>query len=135
MKKTTMLLSAMALLFLVSLSSCQKDWAEQWIGTYTGTAGSNTFNRVVVSKVNNKTIKMELQTLVLGSPYTYATIGNGKLNSETTVSISEDGTVAGYSGTYTFTGGGTINGNTLTVSGAAAQPGASTLYYTFTGSK
>ncbi len=134
MKKRNSFLGILTVLLITTLSSCQKDWAEQWIGTYTGTAGSNTFNRVVVSKVNNKTIKMELQTLVLGSPYTYATIGNGKLNSETTVSISEDGTVAGYSGTYTFTGGGTLNGNTLTLSGAAAQPGA-TLYYTFTGSK
>lgn len=116
------------------MSSCQKDWAEGWAGTYTGTAGSN-INRVVITKVNNKTIKMELQTIVIGSPYTFATIGNGKLTGENTLSVSEDGTVAGYSGTYNFTGGGTRNGNSITFSGAATQAGASTLYYTFTGSK
>lgn len=134
MRKIRLVISSISALFILSLTSCQKDWAEQWIGTYNGTAGS-TFNSIVVTKVNNKTIKMELRTIVLGQPYTYATIGNGKLNSESSVSINESGTIAGYSGTYTFTGGGTINGNTLTLSGAATQPGQSTLYYSFTGTK
>ncbi len=134
MQQLKLILASVFCLFMLSLTSCQKDLAEQWIGTYNGTAGS-TFNCIVVTKVNNKTIKMELRTLVLGQPYTYATIGNGKLNSESSVSINESGTIAGYSGTYTFTGGGTINGNTLTLSGAATQPGQSTLYYSFTGTK
>ena len=68
-------------------------------------------------------------------PVTYATVGNGKLGSPNVVTISEDGTIAGYSGTWHFTGSGTLSGNTLSLNGAATQTGQSTLYYTFNGSK
>ncbi len=133
MKFKLIILSAV---FAFALSSCKKDLATAWVGTYNGTTGgSNNLNRVVITKVNDNTIKMELQASVGSLYYTYATIGNGNLASATTVSISEDGTVTSYSGTYRFTGGGTLNGNTLTLSGAATQTGQSTLYYAFSGSK
>ncbi len=104
-------------------------WSDGWLGTYNGsTTGGNNVNRVVINRVNENTVKMELQTNVLGSYYTYATIGNGNLASVTTVSISEDGTVTSYSGNYRFTGGGTLNGNALTLTGAATQAGQTTLY-------
>lgn len=125
-----------ALVFITALSSCQKDLATSWVGTYNGsTTGGNNVSRVVVTKVNDKTIKMELQSNVLGAYYTYATIGNGSLASATTVGINEDGTVYSYSGTYHFSGGGSLNGNALTLTGAATQTGKTTLYYSFSGSK
>ena len=131
--KTKLILIAIVL--IAALPSCQKDLATNWTGTYNGTVGiSNTFSRVVVTKVNNTTIKMELQSGALGTYYTYATVGNGKVTSNT-VTINEDGSVYGYTGTYHFSGGGTLNGNTLTVTGQATQTGATTLLYTFTGSK
>lgn len=123
-----------AILLITSFSSCKKDLATAWIGTYTGTAGTNTFNQVVITKVDDSTIKMELKALA-GISYTYTTIGSGKLASANSVAISEDGTITGYTGTWHFSGGGSLNGNTLTLNGSATQAGQSTLYYTFTGSK
>ena len=125
-----------ALVLITSLSSCKKDWATSWIGTYNGSiTGTNNVSRVVVTRVNDNTIKIELQSNVLGSYYTYATIGNGNLSAANSVGINEDGTVYGYSGTYHFSGGGSLNGNALTLTGSATQTGQSTLYYAFSGSK
>jgi hypothetical protein len=106
-----------SILFIASFSSCKKDLASDWEGTYDGVAGNNTINRVAVTKVNNNTIKMELQTQVFGTYLTYATIANAKLSSSSVVSINEDGTVAGNSCIYHFTGSGTRNGNTLQLNG------------------
>lgn len=120
------------------LSSCKKDLATDWVGTYTGVAGNSTVNRVVVSKVNDETIKMELQTLVLGTYYTYATVANGKLANANTVNISEDGTVSSSPGNvYHFSGAGTRNGNNLVLSGMAQNKNNASdiLYYTFNGNK
>jgi hypothetical protein len=124
-----------AVVLMAAASSCKKDLAADWIGTYDGTSGNNTFQRVVITKVNEKTIKLELQSLFLGNYVSFATIGNGKLGSSTAVTVNEDGTIAGNSGTYHFTGAGTRDGNALTLSGQATQTGASTLYYVFTGSR
>ena len=123
------------LVLITFLPSCKKDLATAWVGTYIGVAGSSTVNRVVVSKVDDSTIKIELQASVGGGYYTFATIGSGKLNSSTAVTINEDGTVYGYLGLYHITGGGSLSGNNLTLNGKATQTGATTLYYTFQGSK
>ena len=133
MKTKLMLVMAV---FAIGLSSCKKDLAAAWIGTYNGsTTGGNNVSRVVVNRVNDNTVKLELQSNVLGSYYTYATIGSGNLASATTVGINEDGTVYGYTGTYHFSGGGSLNGNALSLTGSATQTGQTTLYYSFNGSK
>ncbi len=124
-----------ALLLVAFLPSCKKDLATPWVGTYVGVAGSSTINHVVISKVDDSTIKIELQSGVSGTYYTYATMGSGKLTTSSSVAINEDGTVYGYTGLYHITGGGSINGNNLTLNGSATQSGANTLYYTFQGSK
>ncbi len=127
-----------ALLFATALSSCKKDLATDWVGTYTGVAGSSTVNRVVVTKVNDETIKMELQTLVLGTYYTFATVANGKLGNASTVNISEDGTISSSPGNvYHFSGSGTRNGNNLVLAGQAQNKNNSSdiQYYTFNGNK
>lgn len=126
-----------ATVFLVTLfTGCQKDWAEDWIGTYTGTAGS-TVNRIVVSKVNNKTLKMELQTIYLGSYVTFATVADAKLSNETTATVSEDGMIVGYSDSYHFSGSATRSGNSISLTGQAQNRSNSSdvKYYVFTGSK
>lgn len=105
------------------------------VGTYVGVAGSSSINHVVISKVDESTIKIELQTGTSGVYYTYATIGSGKVTSSSAVAINEDGSVFGYSGLYHFSGGGSLSGNNLTLNGSATQSGATTLYYTFQGSK
>lgn len=117
-------------------SGCQKDWAEDWIGTYTGVAGT-AVNRVVVSKVDKKTLKMELQALYFGNYVTFATVANAKLSNATTATVSEDGMITGYSDVYHFSGAATLDGNALTLNGQAQSKTNSSdiKYYPFTGSK
>lgn len=117
-------------------SGCQKDWAEDWIGTYTGVAGT-AVNRVVVSKVDKKTLKLELQALYLGNYVTFATVANAKLSNATTATVSEDGMITGYSDVYHFSGAATLDGNALTLNGQAQSKTNSSdiKYYPFTGSK
>lgn len=125
-----------AFAFVTAFTSCQKDWAEGWVGTYTGTAGS-AVNRVVVSRVDNKTLKMELQALYLGNYVTFATIASAKLSNATSASINEEGTIVGYTGNYQFSGGASRDGNNLTLTGQAQSKTNSSdiKYYPFTGSR
>jgi hypothetical protein len=129
---------AAALLVMATMMGCNKDWAGDWAGTYNGSSNSsNTVQRVVVTDVDKKAVKMELQTLVLGSYYTFATIANGELTNASTVSVNETGTIAGETDPYQFTGAGTLNGTTLTISGKAVNKNNASdvkLYY-FSGNR
>ncbi len=118
-------------------SSCQKDLATDWIGTYTGVAGSSGLNRVVVTKVDNKTLKMELQTLVLGSYVTFATVAGAKLSNSTTATVDENGMIVGYNDLYHFSGAAIRDGNTLSLNGRAQSTTnpSDIKDYPFTGSK
>lgn len=134
MKIQTLLLVA---IMAVTLNSCNKDYASDWVGTYTGTAGSNV-NRIVVSKVDNNTIKMELQTTGLFTGYvTFATVAKGGVNKSSDVAINEDGSIAGFTDVYHFTGAGSLSGATLTLNGQAQSKTNSSdiKYYSFTGSR
>jgi heat shock protein HslJ len=118
-----------------ALQGCKKD-ADQWVGIYNGKAGQS-IQRVLVNKVDGKTLKVELQSVAGSLYFTYATIQSAKLNSATEATIDEDGQIAGFSGTYRFSGSMTRNGNSLTISGKAtnkANPADISPYY-FTGSK
>ncbi len=129
---------AIVAIALVSIfSSCQKDLATDWIGTYTGVSGGTGFNRVVVTKVDNKTLKMELQVLAFGTYTTFATVAGAKLSNSTTATIDENGMIVGYNDLYHFTGAATRDGNTLTLNGQAqSTTNASDIkYYPFNGTK
>jgi hypothetical protein len=125
-----------AFILLTGFGSCQKDWAEDWIGVYTGVAGT-AVNRVVVSKVDKKTLKLELQALYFGNYVTFATVANAKLSNATTATVSEDGMITGYPDVYHFSGAATLDGNALTLNGQAQSKTNSSdiKYYPFTGSK
>ncbi|HLP22202.1 MAG TPA: hypothetical protein VK174_17930 [Chitinophagales bacterium] len=129
MKKKLFMVSAV---LVMAFSSCTK-WADDWTGVYDSTT-SSLYDRVVITEVKNKVIKLELQRSVLGY-ITIATIANGKLTSANAVTIDEDGTIAGQSGTWHFTGSGTLNGNQLIIAGTASQPGSSNIDYAFSGRK
>ncbi len=105
----------------IALSSCKKDLANDWEGTYNGTSGSGIV-RIVITSVDKTTIKLNLQTSFLGTYVSYATIGNGKLKDASTLTVDEDGTLANNANdTYHFTGVGTRSGNSLTLSGQAVN--------------
>ena len=109
-----------------------------WIGIYTGTVGgSNTLNKVVVSKVNDSVVSMQLQTNVSGQYYTYATLQNVKLTTTTSATINENGLIATFTDIYHFAGSALLNGNNLTVSGTGTSTTNSSdvkVYY-FSGNK
>lgn len=122
----------------IALSSCKKDLASDWEGTYNGTSSSSAITRVVITTVDKTTIKIALQTPTFVGYLTYATIGNGKLTNATTVTINEDGTLANNpNDTYKFTGVGTRNGNSITISGQAVNKNNSSdvQYVAFAGNK
>lgn len=114
------------------------DNTTSWIGTYVGAVGgSNTINQVIVSKVNDSTVQMLLQTNVSGTYYTFCTLQNVMLNTTTTATVNENGLIAGYSSIYHFAGSAVLSGNNLTISGSGTNTTNSSdvkLYY-FSGSK
>ena len=109
-----------------------------WIGTYTGAVGgTNTINRIIVAKVNDSVVQMQLQTNYQGIYFTYVTLQNVMLTTTTTASVNENGVIASYTDIYHFAGSASLSGNNLTVSGNATStthPSDIKPYY-FSGSK
>ncbi len=124
-----------AILGFVFLAGCRKA-SEEWVGVYTGTAG-NDINQVIVSRVDNRTLRMELKVYAFGSYYTYTTLYNAKITTPKAITVNEDGAIALQTGTYHFAGSGTRDRNSITLSGTAtnkSNPSDVKSYY-FTGSK
>ena len=126
--KSVFYVFAVAVLFI---TSCKKsdngtpvnpntDNTPNWVGTYNGNSGQN-IQRVIVERVDNVTLKMQLQTPFSSFFVTYATIQKGKIKTSTTLNIDEEGLIAGFSDVYRFDGSATLSGNKLTISGAATN--------------
>lgn len=127
----------LGVLMSVMLMSCSKtnDQTTPWVGVYTGSAGS-TFTRVLVTKVNDNTVKMELDATYLGAFIPYATLQKVAVNSAITSTINEDGQLIGSDTTYHYQGTAGLSGSTLTISGTYTNTvsNVSRPYY-FSGSK
>ncbi|MFN8287929.1 MAG: hypothetical protein U0V74_14325 [Chitinophagales bacterium] len=127
-------------LLVLTFAACKKesDWADDWAGTYTGLAGSVNVNRVIISKVGAKAVKMDLQGYTSGTYFTFATIGSGTLTSATHASIDEDGTILMYPGkVFHFSGSVDRNGSNITMIGQAVNKNDASeiYYYSFNGGK
>lgn len=114
-------LIACILVAMMAVSGCNKDLSADWAGTYDGTGGNNTVQRVIVSSVGKKAVKLELQSSYLGTYVTFATVGNAELSSATKATVDEDGSLYGSSDPYRFTGNATLSGTTLTITGIATN--------------
>lgn len=123
-----------AILFTTILSSCKKDVASDWAGTYDGVAGSGTVNRVLVTSTDKTHVRIELQALIFGAYATFATIQNGSVTASK-LTVDENGPYNG--GSYHFLGLGTLDGNTIHIYGSATNNSNSSdvQYYDFTGTK
>lgn len=128
--------SLLAWAFVLTVSSCNKKNADDWVGTYNGQSGQQ-IQRVIVEKVDNSTLRMQLQTPAAGSFITYATIEGAKISDNTNVTINEDGMIESFSDIYRFAGSGNLNGKALTISGSASSKNnpADVKNYYFTGTK
>jgi hypothetical protein len=106
--------------FVVLVSGCKKD-SDAWEGVYNGDTSGNTVQRVIVTAVDAKTLKMELQVLNSGVYFTFATINNAKTSSSTAATVNEEGTILGSAGTFTFSGNCSRNSKSLTIGGTATN--------------
>ena len=132
MKKSIML----GMLISVILMSCSKTKTSAFTGTYNGSGGSNTINRVVIN-TSGSNLQLQLQVNVSGAYYTFATIQNAVPSSSNTLTVNENGLIFGSTDSYHFVGSGVLNGNTLTLTGSATNNTNSSdvrAYY-FSGSK
>lgn len=142
MKKLLFILAVLA----IGIQSCKKDTdstvnpnvdnAADWVGAYNGQSGQY-IQRVVISRVDNVTLKVDLQTPWAGTFLTYASIKNAKIKTATSAIVDEDGQIAGDPALYKFAGSVTKSGNSITVSGNATNKSNSSDVkgYYFNGSK
>lgn len=105
----------------MALTGCQKDLAEDWAGVYLGNSGTGNVNRVIITKIDRKTVKIELQFNYLGAYITYATAQSANLVSSTVADIKEDGEVYGSVDIYSFLGSARLNGKNLQVNVTATN--------------
>lgn len=142
MKNFLFIFTLVALVF----QSCKKDTdstvnpnvdnTTDWVGTYDGQTGQY-IQRVVITKIDNVTLKVDLQTPWVGNFLTYASIKNAKIKTATSAIVDEDGQIAGDPALYKFAGSITKSANRITVSGSATNKSNSSDVkgYYFNGSK
>jgi hypothetical protein len=138
MKKTLFL----ALVISLVIVSCTKDNTDNtigWVGTYTSSVNRLTeINRVVISRVDNNTLQVQLQFDTLSYVWTIATAQKAAIVNSATLAINENDTIAGCrDSTFNFVASGALSGNNLIMTGSAtniATPADVKGFY-FSGSK
>lgn len=138
MKKTLFL----ALVISLVIVSCTKDNTDNtigWVGTYTSSVSRLTdINRVVISKVDNNTLQVQLQRDTLTYVATIATAKKAIIVNSTTFAINENDTILNTNdSTFNFVATGALSGNNLIMTGSAtniATPADVKGFY-FSGSK
>ena len=133
------ILSVTVILFFAGIVGCEKvaNNTAVWVGTYTG-SGTDSINKVIVSEVNNNTVKIQLLAHNDTTVYNFGTLQNGMVISPTNLNISENDSLYPYGGDYySITGQGMLSGNTLTLYDTALNTVSlnPTIIFSFTGSK
>lgn len=136
--------SVFAIIVISVLASCSKnsnntDNTVAWVGTYSNslnpTAG---LNRVVISKVDNNDLQVQIQLDTTIYVNTVATFRKATIVNSSTFAVNENDTIIGISdSTFNFVATGALSGNTLILSGSAtniAAPADVKNFY-FTGNK
>jgi hypothetical protein len=130
------ILLAALIVVVIGISGCGKDNAAAWVGVYSGTGFSNTFNQVTISEVNSSTLKIQLQVTSGGFSYTFATLQAAKLQSANGATVNETGLLYGSSDQWQFTGSGVLSGNSLVLAGQGKDVANDSIrQYYFTGNK
>jgi hypothetical protein len=124
---------------ITGLGACEKkaDNTTAWVGTYNGN-GTDSINKVVVSKVNNNTLAIQLVAHTDSAVYTFGMLQNVTVQSPTAIAINENDSLYPFGGDYyNITGNGTLNGNTLTLNDTAKNTVSANprIIFSFTGSK
>ncbi|MDB5282763.1 MAG: hypothetical protein JWO06_1838 [Bacteroidota bacterium] len=127
----------MAVLAMALFAGCKKtDNTTNWLGTYIGNANSSV-NQIIITKTDNNTLNIALQTPYNGGFSTYVTLKSVKVNSSTSATVDEYGNIVGWPNQYHFTGTATLSGNALNFTGHATNTvdANDVKYYLFLGSK
>ena len=119
MKNVLLLTAASFILFMSSCSKQGTDNTAPWVGAYAGQAGS-AFDRIVVSRADDNSMKIELKTIQNSYSYTYAILQKVALQNPTQAVVNENAYITEYIGAYTFKGSITLkNGTQLILNGSA----------------
>ena len=127
------------MLVLAGIFACEKvaNNTAPWVGTYTG-SGTDSINKVIVSEVNNNTVKIQFLAHNDTTVYNFGTLQNVAVISPTNISISENDSLYPYGGDYyNITGQGVLSGNTLTLNDTGLNTTSLNpiIIFSFTGSK
>jgi hypothetical protein len=139
MKKSVFALVMISVLTSCSKNSSNTDNTVGWVGTYTnGLNPHGGINRVVISKVDNNDLQVQVQYDTASYITTVATFRKATIVNSTTFAVNENDSLAGISdSTFNFVSTGALSGNSLILSGSAtniAAPADVKNFY-FTGNK
>ena len=116
------ILIAIATSFVLLVSSCSKSGTDNtaaWVGVYAAQPGS-AFDRIIISKADDNTLKVELKTTQNSYSYTYAILQKVTLQNPTQAAVNENTYITEYIGQYSFKGSITVkNGTVLILNGSA----------------
>ncbi len=124
MKKT--IFSALIISLLIAACSKNNNDTDNtigWTGTYSnGLNPHGGINRVVISKVDNNDLQVQLQYDTASYILTIATVRKAPVVSSTTFAVNENDTIAGIrDSTFNFVASGALSGNNLILSGSATN--------------
>jgi len=121
---------SLALIISFLTASCSKtsntDNTIGWTGTYSNALNPHAgINRVVVSKVDNNDLQVQIQFDSASYLNTVATFRKAAIVNSTTIAVNENDTIIGISdSTFNFVATGALSGNNLILSGSATNTAA-----------
>lgn len=120
------LFSSIILLLLIvagcSKNSSSTDNTIGWPGTYSNANTQKQLNRVVISRVDNNTLQVQLQIDSAAYIVTVATFNKATAINSSTMAVNENTGIIGITdSTFQFVATGALNGNNLILSGSATN--------------
>jgi hypothetical protein len=137
--------NTIVLLLVLMIAGCSKNTSTDtdntvgWVGTYTnGLNPQRGINRVVISKVDNNDLQVQVQFDTASYIMTVATFRKATIVNSSTFAVNENDSLAGVSdSTFNYVSTGALSGNSLILSGSATNVATPTdvRNFYFTGSK
>lgn len=135
----------LSFLFIVLIAGCSKNSTSNtdntigWTGTYSNSLNPRAgINRVVISKVDNNDLQVQIQLDTTIYISTIATFRKATIVNSSTFAVNENDTIFGISdSTFNFVASGALSGNNLILSGSATNIARTTdvKNFYFSGSK
>jgi hypothetical protein len=137
--------NTIVLLLVLMIAGCSKNTSSDtdntvgWVGTYTnGLNPHDGINRVVISKVDNNDLQVQVQYDTANYIVTVATFRKAAIVNSSTFAVNENDSLTDISdSTFNFVSTGALSGSNLIMSGSATNIStpADVKNFYFTGSK